>query len=103
MESHASGPTTPVHELDSPDDSYTRRRSQRPRGITMTIPAGSPSILRLTMPMRCLLYAAAALVFLAGVQLFIFSEQTAMYISWTVAPPVTAALLGPASLAAVPV
>ncbi|HLA46720.1 MAG TPA: hypothetical protein VJ207_04020 [Thermoplasmata archaeon] len=53
--------------------------------------------------MRWLLYAAAALVFLAGVQLFIFSEQTAMYFAWTVAPPFTAAFLGAAYWAAVPV
>src|SRR3989304_3339230 len=103
MESRASGPTTPGHELDSPDDSYTRRRSQRPRGSTMTIPSGSPTIRRLTMPMRRLLYAAAALVFLAGAQLFILGEQTATYFAWTVAPPFTAAFLGAAYWAAVPV
>ena len=69
----------------------------------MTIPAGSPSVRRLTMPMRWLLYAAGGLVFLAGVQLFILAEQTAMYFAWTVLPPFTAAFLGAAYWAAVPV
>ena len=69
----------------------------------MTIPGGSPSVRRLTMPMRWLLYAAAALVFLAGAQLFILGEQTATYFAWTVAPPFTAAFLGAAYWAAVPV
>ena len=45
----------------------------------MTTPAASPNVRHVTKAMRWLLYAAAALVFLAGVQLFIFTEQTAMY------------------------
>lgn len=69
----------------------------------MTTPAGSPSIRRLTMPMQWLLYAAAALVFLAGVQLFVFTEQTATLFAWTVVPSITAAFLGAAYWAAVPV
>jgi len=53
--------------------------------------------------MRWLLYAASALVFLAGLQLTIFSEQTDTYFAWTIAPPMTAAFLGAAYWAAVPV
>ena len=68
-----------------------------------TTPAGGPSIRALTKPMRWLLYVAASLVFLAGVQLFILTEQTAAYFAWTIAPPFTAAFLGAGYWAAVPV
>jgi hypothetical protein len=44
--------------------------------------------------MRGSLYAAATLVFLAGVQLFVFPERTATYFAWTIQPPLTAAFLG---------
>src|SRR2546425_2407675 len=57
----------------------------------------------LTPWMRYLLYAASLLVFLAGLQLTVFSEQTATYFAWTVTPPITAAFLGAAYWAAVPV
>ncbi len=53
--------------------------------------------------MRWLLYAASALVFLAGLQLTIFTEQTATYFAWPIAPPLTAAFLGASYWAAVPV
>src|SRR5438876_1989264 len=57
----------------------------------------------LTTLMRYLLYAASVLVFLAGFQLTVFTEQTATYFAWTVLPPITAAFLGAAYWAAVPV
>jgi hypothetical protein len=41
-----------------------------------------------------LLYAAALLVFLAGIQLFVLSDQTETFFAWTVDPPLTAAFLG---------
>ena len=44
--------------------------------------------------MRGLLLAAGALVFLAGLQLFILTEQTDLYFAWTIQPPLTAAFLG---------
>ena len=53
--------------------------------------------------MRWLLYAASGLVFLAGFQLFILSEQTATTFAWTVLPPLTAASLGAAYWSSVPV
>jgi hypothetical protein len=53
--------------------------------------------------MRWLLYAAGGLVFLAGLQLTVFSEQTGTYFAWTIAPPLTAAFLGASYWAAVPV
>ncbi|OLC63161.1 MAG: hypothetical protein AUH76_07035 [Candidatus Rokubacteria bacterium 13_1_40CM_4_67_11] len=53
--------------------------------------------------MRWLLYAASALVFLAGFQLTVFTEQTATYFAWTIARPLTGAFLGASYWAAVPV
>ena len=44
--------------------------------------------------MRRLLVVASVLVFLAGFQLFILSEQTDHYFAWTIQPPLTAAFLG---------
>lgn len=44
--------------------------------------------------MRVLLTGAAALVILAGIPLFFFSEQTERYFAWTIQPPLTAAFLG---------
>lgn len=48
----------------------------------------------LTPGMRRLLYAAAVLVFLAGVQLFVFPERTERYFAWTIQPHLTAVFLG---------
>jgi len=53
--------------------------------------------------MRWLLYVASALVFLAGLQLTFLTEQTDTYFAWTISPPLTAAFLGAAYWAAVPV
>jgi hypothetical protein len=43
---------------------------------------------------RGLLYAAAVLVFLAGVQLFVFPLRTDRYFAWTIGSPMTAVFLG---------
>jgi hypothetical protein len=43
---------------------------------------------------RALLVAVMSLVFLAGIQLYILSEQTDHYFAWTINPPLTAAFLG---------
>jgi len=53
--------------------------------------------------MRWILYAASALVGLAGFQLFVLSEQTATTFAWTVKSFLTAASLGAAYWSAVPV
>ncbi len=53
--------------------------------------------------MHWLLYAASALVFLAGFQLFALTEQTATTFAWTIANPLTAATLGAAYWSSVPV
>src|SRR5438445_9417867 len=65
--------------------------------------ASVPGVRPLIRPMRWLLYAASTLVFLAGLQLTVFPEQTDTYFAWTIAPPLTAAFLGAAYWAAVPV
>lgn len=50
----------------------------------------------LVLPMRRLLQAAAFLVFLAGLLLFVFPLRTADWFAWTVDPPMTAVFLGAA-------
>ncbi len=45
---------------------------------------------------RGILYAAAFLVFLAGLQLFVFPLRTADWFSWTIGAPMTAVFLGAA-------
>jgi len=50
----------------------------------------------LTAGMRRILLLAAGLVFLAGFQLFVLTEQTEHYFAWTIQPPITAAFLGAA-------
>jgi len=62
-----------------------------------------PAVRALIKPMRWLLYAAGGLVFLTGLQLTAFSEQTGTYFAWTISPPLTAAFLGASYWAAVPV
>src|SRR5207247_10257170 len=52
---------------------------------------------------RWLLSAARARVFLAGLQLTLFTEQTVTSFAWTIARPVTGAFLGASYWAAVPV
>jgi hypothetical protein len=51
--------------------------------------------------MRRLLFTAAVLVLLAGLQLFVFTGRTASFFAWTIANPLTAAFLGAAYWAAV--
>lgn len=46
--------------------------------------------------MRALLWVATVLVFLAGVQLFLFPERTERFFAWTINPPLTAVFLGAA-------
>jgi hypothetical protein len=48
----------------------------------------------LTNAMKWLLLAASILVFLAGIQLFVLTENTDRYFAWTIDPPLTAAALG---------
>ncbi len=50
---------------------------------------------------RNLLFVAAGLVFLAGVQLFVFPLRTEEYFAWTIASPMTAVFLGAAYWSAV--
>ena len=56
----------------------------------MSDPGGAP----LAPAMRRVLYVAAVLVFLAGVQLFVFPQRTDTYFAWTIDPAMTAVFLG---------
>ena len=49
---------------------------------------------RLAPGMRWLLFAAAVLVLLAGLQLFVFTGRTGAFFAWTIANPLAAAFLG---------
>ena len=51
--------------------------------------------------MRRLLYVAAALVFLAGIPLFVFPERTDRYFAWTVDSRMTSVFLGAAYWSAI--
>jgi hypothetical protein len=55
---------------------------------------GLEHIRPLTNAMKWMLLAASILVFLAGLQLFILTEDTDRYFAWTIDPPLTAAALG---------
>jgi hypothetical protein len=64
----------------------------RPRTKPTDSPQGG---LRIVTPgMQRLLWVAGGLVFLAGLQLFAFSERTEEYFAWTIDVPLTAAFLG---------
>ena len=56
--------------------------------------ASGPGHRESTMGMRRFFYVASALVFAAGVPLFLGSTQTARYFAWTIKSPLTAAFLG---------
>src|ERR1700712_967023 len=45
---------------------------------------------------RWILVAASILVFLVGIQLFVFTEMTDRFFAWTIGSPLTAAFLGAA-------
>jgi uncharacterized membrane protein len=51
--------------------------------------------------MRWLLFVAAVLVFLAGLQLFVFTGRTGTFFAWTIVNPLAAAFLGAAYWASV--
>lgn len=55
----------------------------------------------LVRPLRLVLLAAAGLVFLAGVQLFVFPLRTADWFAWTIEVPMTAVFLGAAYFSSV--
>ena len=44
--------------------------------------------------MRGLLYVAGVFVLIAGLPLYVLSEDTATWFAWTIDPPLTAAFLG---------
>lgn len=50
----------------------------------------------LTPGMQRMLHIAAGLVFIVGIQLFVFSTATERFFAWTLNPPLTAAFMGAA-------
>ena len=62
-------------------------------GATRGHEHGSPTR-EVTAGTRSLLWIAGGLVFLAGIQLFVFTERTETYFAWTIDVPLTAAFLG---------
>jgi hypothetical protein len=54
----------------------------------------SPAVKPLVPGMRAILLVAAGLVFLAGLQLFVFTERTDTFFAWTIVNPLAAAFLG---------
>jgi hypothetical protein len=67
------------------------------RRVSVGIHTASVSAPGLMLPvMRRLLVVAGVLVFIAGIQLYVLTEQTARFFAWTVDPPLTAAFLGAA-------
>ena len=52
--------------------------------------------------LRIVLYIASFLVLSVGLSLYLLTEKTDVYFSWTINPPLTAAFLGAGYLAAVP-
>src|SRR5438094_8944158 len=69
----------------------------------MASPGPASEIRPVVALMLWLLDAASTLVFLAGLQLSLLTEQTDTYFAWTITPPLTAAFLGAAYWVAVPV
>jgi hypothetical protein len=63
-------------------------------------PPGEGTVTPLTAGMRGILYVASGLVLVEGLILSVFADQTSTYFAWTVNPPLTAAFLGGAYLAA---
>src|SRR5437867_13089773 len=55
---------------------------------------GAGGVRPLTTGLRRLLYVASGLVALAGFQLFVLTDHTDRYFSWTIQPGLTAAILG---------
>lgn len=54
---------------------------------------------QVTPGIRLILYIASGLVLSVGISLYLLSEQTDIYFSWTINPPLTAAFLGAGYLA----
>jgi hypothetical protein len=72
------------------------------RGPVSQAGPGEAVVLKPLIPgMRRLLFAAAVLVLLAGVQLFAFTGRTDTFFAWTIANPLSVAFLGAGYWAAV--
>ena len=72
-----------------------RARPDERRRFREAAAPGAPAAVKPLAPgVRWLLLAAAVLVLLAGIQLFVFTEQTGTHFAWTIINPMAAAFLG---------
>jgi hypothetical protein len=63
--------------------------------LSLQAEPGTKAVAKLLVPgMRRLLYVAAVLVFLAGLQLFVFADRTATFFALTIRNPLAATFLG---------
>jgi hypothetical protein len=79
-----------------PDEPQTARNSAAAGKLSAAL-----ALRPLAPGMRGLLFAAAVLVLLAGIQLFVFTGRTDRFFAWTIANPLSAAFLGASYWAAV--
>jgi len=87
-------------------DSNARRAGPDPRrkprdSVSQAGPGEAVGLKPLIPGMRRLLFTAAVLVLLAGIQLFVFTGRTGTFFAWTIANPLSATFLGAAYWAAV--
>ena len=79
----------------------TTRSHTRSNGLSIERHGPQSGLKTITPGMRKLLWIAGFLVFLAGMQLFVFTERTETWFAWTIDVPLTAAFLGAAYWASV--
>lgn len=86
-------------------DGNTAHRAAQQQEVREAGRAGTPgpraAVKPLAPGMRWLLFTAAVLVLLAGLQLFVFTGRTDTYFAWTIINPLAAAFLGAAYWASV--
>ncbi len=74
----------------------TTRSHTRSNGLSIERHGPQSGLKTMTPGMRKLLWIAGFLVFLVGMQLFVFTERTETWFAWTIDVPLTAAFLGAA-------
>ena len=79
----------------------TTRSHTRSNGLSIERHGPQSGLKTITPGMRKLLWIAGFMVFLAGMQLFVFTERTETWFAWTIDVPLTAAFLGAAYWASV--
>jgi hypothetical protein len=75
-------------------NTVARARPDERRFREAEAPGAPAAVKPLASGVRWLLLAAAVLVLLAGIQLFVFTGQTGTHFAWTISNPLAAAFLG---------